>query len=616
MCGVAGGWSTESQMGETQNLVKEIVESQYWRGPDYQSIESVAGERANLVVGANRLSIIDLSPEANQPMWDNERQYCLVFNGEIYNHVELRRELIALGHSFSTRSDSEVILESFREWGVRAAERFNGMFAFALFDRVEECLYLFRDRFGVKPLYYFVDENNLYFASTCGVIARRLGLEPNLDYVARGLRLWVYDYGELSPFAGLKALKPAHYLKVKVTEVGKLKTQLNSYYRLDERVEALIDSLACKPTQELIGLVADLLEDAVDIRFRADVPLGLSLSGGLDSSTIAALSPTSEHGDMIGFNVGHPNDPSTEGPLAQKLSERIGIKVRSLQPEMQDIADTYFKVLDAQGAPYASVGSAIGQYKVFQAVREEGIKVLIGGQGSDEIFMGYRKFLVFRLRRLLQQRRFGEALAFALGLLPTAMVELRRARSMYWRMRHRYTRGSGLSTVLKLPEAGCEYIGFDPDDPLWVRQMHDVTHVSLPTLLRYEDGNSMGNSVESRLPFLDYRLVEVALALPDAVKLRSGFGKWIVREVARGEIPEEIRKARYKRGFDVQESDWFEQGLGTVMRDALRMRLPKIKQFLEPDAKVEELFSDSQLKHRAAASAEATTLIWLGNNIA
>jgi asparagine synthase (glutamine-hydrolysing) len=616
MCGIAGSWSTKSQTGETRDLIKEIVESQYQRGPDYQAIDTVAGEHANLILGANRLSIIDLSPEANQPMWDNERRYCLVFNGEIYNYVELRKELIALGHSFSTRSDSEVILESFKEWGVRAAERFNGMFAFALFDKGEECLYLFRDRFGVKPLYYFVDDNRLYFASTCGVLARRLRLEPNLDYVARGLRLWVYDYGELSPFVGLKALKPAHYLRVKVTEVGKLETRMDSYYRLDERVEALIDSLVRKPTQDLIGLVADLLEDAVDVRFRADVPVGISLSGGLDSSTIAALSASGEHGDVVGFNLGHPNDTSTEGPLAQKLSERIGIKVRSLRPRAQDIANIYFKILDAQGAPFTSVGSAIGQYQVFQAVKEEGIKVLIGGQGGDEIFMGYRKYLPFRLRRLLQQRRFGEALTFSLGSLPTALVELRRATPMYWRTRRRYTHGSGIDTVLKLPEAGCEYIGYTPDEPLWVRQLHDVTHVSLPTLLRYEDRNSMGNSVESRLPFLDYRLVEVALALPDAVKLRGGFGKWILREVAREKIPEEIRKARYKRGFDVRESDWFEQGLGAAMRDALRIRLPEIKQFLEPGAKVDELFSDAQLKHRTLASAEATTLIWLGNNIA
>ena len=615
MCGVAGSYSTKHRIDETRNLIKEIVESQYQRGPDYQAIDTVAGERANLILGANRLSIIDLSPEANQPMWDNERRYCLVFNGEIYNYVELRKELIALGHSFSTRSDSEVILESFKEWGVRAAERFNGMFAFALFDKGEECLYLFRDRFGVKPLYYFVDEHELYFASTCGVLARRLRLEPDLDYVARGLRLWVYDYGELSPFVGLKALKPAHYLKVQAAE-GKLETQMNSYYRLDERVEALIDSLARKPTRDLVGLVAGLLEDAVDVRFRADVPVGISLSGGLDSSTIAALSASGEHGDVVGFNLGHPDDPSTEGPLAQKLSERIGIEARSLRPSAQDIANMYFKVLDAQGAPFASVGSAIGQYQVFQAVREEGVKVLLGGQGGDETLMGYRKFLLFRLRRLLQQRRFGEALAFSLGTMPTAFAELRRATPMYWRMRRRYTHGSGMDTVLKLPEAGCEYIGYTPDEPLWVRQMHDVTHVSLPTLLRYEDRNSMGNSVESRLPFMDYRLLEVALALPDAVKLRGGFGKWILREVARGKIPEEIRKARYKRGFDVRESDWFEQGLGAAMRDALRIRLPEIKQFLEPGAKVDELFSDAQLKHRTLASAEVTTLIWLGKNIA
>lgn len=612
MCGISGIYSTEGRIDEMRDLVGEIVKSQYRRGPDHQALDAVAGRRANLVVGSNRLSIIDLSPEANQPMWDTERRCCLVFNGEIYNYVELRKELTALGHSFSTHGDSEVILESFKEWGVRAAERFNGMFAFALFDKDEECLYLFRDRFGVKPLYYFADENNVYFASTCKVIARRLGLEPNLEYLARGLQLWVYDYGEISPFVGLKALKPGHYLKVRVTEAGKLDMQLSAYYRLEDRVAALTDSLARKPARELIDLVAGLLEDAVDIRFRADVPVAVSLSGGLDSSTIAALSVSDGRGDVKGFTFGHPDDPRTEGPQTQKLSEQTGINVRFIRPGMQEIIDTYFKIFDAQDGPFLT-GSGIGQYQVFKVVREEGVKVLLGGQGGDEIFMGYRKFLVFHLRQLLWQRRTGEALAFALGLLPTFAAELWRA-SIYWRQRHRYTRSSGVGTVLKLPETKCKYIGFDPTKPLWIRQMHDVMYVSLPTLLHWEDGNSMGNSVESRLPFMDYRLVEVALALPAAVKVRDGFGKWIVREIACGKIPEEIRRARYKRGFDVQQSDWIGRGLGGAMREALRMRLPEIKQFLEPDAKVDELFSDAELKHRAAAFGEVTTLIWLADN--
>ena len=593
-------------------MVQEMVESQYRRGPDHQGVEVVSGGRANVVVGANRLSIIDLRPEANQPMWDVEGRYCLVFNGEIYNYVELRKELAALGHSFSTRGDSEVILESFKEWGVRAAERFNGMFAFALFDRGEGCLYLFRDRFGVKPLYYFADENRLYFASTCGVIARHLRLEPNLEYVARGLRTWVYDYGEISPYVGLKALKPAHYLKVTMSESGKLRAELNPYYRLDEQVAALIDSLARKPARELVELVADLFEDAVDIRFRADVPVGLSLSGGLDSSTIAAVAASGGHGDITGFTFGHPDDRRTEGSLARELGKRTGIEVRFINPGMREIVDAYFKTLDAQGAPFASA-SGMGQYLVFEAVRAQGVKVLLGGQGGDEIFAGYRKFFVFHLRRLLRLRRIGEALAFTVSLAPLLAAEVGRT-SMYWRLRHRYTRGSGVDTVLKLPEVGCEYIGYDPANPLWVRQMHDVMHVSLPTLLRYEDRNSMGNSVESRLPFLDYRLVEVALALPAAIKLRNGFGKWIVREIARGKIPEEIRAARYKRGFDVQQPDWIGQGLGTAMRGALRERLPEIKRFMEPNAKIDELFSDAQLKQRAAGFIEATTLIWLGDN--
>ena len=612
MCGIAGAYCVENTGDGASKLVHQIVQSQYRRGPDHQGIEMVTGIRGSLTMGANRLSIIDLRPEANQPMWDTEGRCCLVFNGEIYNYLELRDELVGLGHTFATQSDSEVILESFKEWGVRAPERFNGMFAFALYDRADSRLYLFRDRFGVKPLYYFADEGRIYFASTCEAIARYLGLEPNLEYVARGLRTWVYDYGEISPFVGLKALEPSHFLSVGVTDAGRLHVTSDAYYRLDERVTVLTDSLAQKPAQALVELVADLLEDAVDVRFRADVPIGVSLSGGLDSSAIAAMSASGRHGDITGFTFGHPDDARTEGNLAWRLGRQTGIEMHFVNPGMQKIVDAYFKIIDAQGAPFASA-SGIGQYLVFEAARAQGVKVLLGGQGGDETFMGYRKFFVFYLRRLLRLRRTGEALIFALRMLPTLAAEFRRT-SMYWSLRHRYTRSSGVDTVLRLPEVGCEYIGYDPEYPLRVRQMHDVMSVSLPTLLRYEDRNSMGNSVESRLPFLDYRLVEVALALPAAVKLRDGFGKWIVREVVRGRIPEEIRAARYKRGFDVQQSDWIRRGLGPAMREALQLRLPVIERYLEPKAKIDELFSDERLTHRATGFVEATTLIWLGDN--
>lgn len=612
MCGIAGAFSGSLIDKKIQNLMEDIIESQHRRGPDYRAIEMISGIRTNVILGHNRLSIIDLTTAANQPMWDWERRYCLVYNGETYNYIEIKAELEGLGHSFHTRSDSEVIIEAFKEWGVRCAERFNGMFAFALFDAVEERLYLFRDRFGVKPLYYFVHEDTIVFASTGTAIAKHFKLEPDLNYVMRGLRYGIYEGGDMAPFRGLKELRPAHYMEVKLSETGKLTAKLNEYYQLELSVTSLVDSLEQKSIKELVTEVSALLESAIDIRFRADVPVGVSLSGGLDSSTVAALSALRE-GEVMGFTFGHPDDLTSEGPLVHKICERTGIKVRYVRPGIEEIIEAFYQTIDAQGAPFPA-GSVMAQYLVFKAARSEGVKVLLGGQGGDEIFMGYRKFMMFYLLQLFNQKHYVDAFAFALSLAPTFLAECPQA-VIYWRERHRYTSNSGLAAVLNLPPAANETLGFDPAQPLWMRQMHDVLYTSLPTLLRYEDRNSMGNSVESRLPFLDYRLVEVALALPIAVKLRKGFGKWILREVVKEKIPETIRVARYKRGFDVRQASWIDQGLGASIRQSLQERFAGIKDWLVPDIKIGESFSDRQLKKRPLAFTEAVTLIWLGNHV-
>ncbi|NPV90654.1 MAG: asparagine synthase (glutamine-hydrolyzing) [Firmicutes bacterium] len=611
MCGIAGMLSVDGQVEKAYSVVRGIVDSQHRRGPDNQAIESISVDSACLVLGHNRLSVIDLTPQANQPMWDSRHRYCLVYNGEVYNYIELRQELEALGHEFITRSDSEVILEAFKEWGVKAVERFNGPFAFALFDAADNCIYLFRDRFGVKPLYYHFSERTFLFASTGKVIARYLGLKPNLEYLACGLQYYYYDNGDTSPYEGLKSLKPGHFLKVEVNQ-GKFTADLYEYYNLHERVAALADTLAGKSVPDLVDSVNELLDSAVDIRFRSDVPVGISLSGGLDSSMVAALSASVERGDVTGFTFGHPDDYDTEGPMVKKLSEYTNIRVEYIDPEVGEIIQAFFDTLEAQGAPFPS-GSVVAQYLVYKTARAAGVKVLLGGQGGDEVLMGYRKYFAFYLRQLAGVGRYGKAATLAVSLVPMLFAEMGQA-SVYWRARRRYTGSHGTETLLKLPRVEGLSLGTDPRQPLWGRQERDVMQVSLPTLLRYEDRNSMGNSVESRLPFLDYRLVEFGLALPVTAKLNRGFGKWIVREAVKGKIPEEIRLARYKRGFDVKLSRWIETGLGESIRQSLRSRTRVIEEFVGAKG-IDEMFSDHQLIHRPLAFAEATTLFWLGDNL-
>lgn len=610
MCGISGvhtARSTELPLSE----VRRMVALQHRRGPDCNAVESIQGRHAQTVLGHNRLAVIDLSADAKGPMWDVDHRFCLSYNGEIYNYIELRRELESLGHRFRTASDSEVVLEAFKQWGIEAVNRFNGMFAFALLDTRTDRLLLFRDRFGVKPLYYLAGGDTLRFASTAGPIAEVAALSPNLDYVARALRYWVFDYADDAPYAGLKALKPGHYLEAAIDHAGRLRTTVRSYYDLGERIATTAEMLAGMSSEERVQSAAELLDDAVRIRLRSDVPIAVSLSGGLDSSTVAALAAEHHAGTLRGFTFGHPRARASEGPLVERLRRRIGIDVTYVWPGRDELRDAFCRTLHAQDTPILS-GSIMAQHLVFRAARQAGFKVLLGGQGGDEAFMGYRKFQAFHLRRLIHEKRYAGASAYLLASLSTVAAELPGVLH-YWHGRHRYTRRSGIATTLCLPEPEAVALGYDPAEPLRRRQLRDVTCLSLPTLLQYEDRNSMGNSVESRLPFVDYRVVQFGLALPEAAKLHKGFGKWIVREAVRGKIPESIRRARYKRGFDVAGARWIDECLGELIREMLHERSRRINDWLEGPIRIDAAFSNTQLKKRPGAFAEATTLIWLAD---
>jgi asparagine synthase (glutamine-hydrolysing) len=612
MCGIAGAFSLKG-CEKAESPVKEIVASQHRRGPDHRAIECIAGLRTRVVLGHNRLSIIDLSSRAHQPMWDGDHRFCLVYNGEVYNYIELRAELSLLGHSFFSQSDSEVIIEAFKEWGLDALERLNGMFAFALYDTGTETLWLVRDRFGVKPLFYYQNQNILVFASTGRAIAEWAGLEPNLDYAARGLVYNIYDDDtEISPYQGLKALRPGHTLQVRSTPAGEMAVELHHYYDLASRVQLLQVAVANQSPLELTELVKQHLEDAVEIRLRSDVPMGISLSGGLDSATLAGLLAR-RHDDITGFTFGCQDEPTSEGPLVKELSERTKIGVHFVWPESTEFIQDFWEALEAQDAPFPGP-SIVAQYMVFKAASARGVKVLLGGQGGDELFMGYRKFQLFRFLELMHKRRYLSALGVALGVFSVMLAEY------YKLMEHlkhldRYRNRRRPKGVLNLPAPSELSMGYNPAFPLWERQLEDVTRFSLPTLLRYEDRNSMGNSVESRLPFLDYRLVELALALPTALKIHKGYGKWIVRQATDGMVLDQIRMARYKRPFDVDVRRWIEQGLGQSIRVRLHETLSRTRHFLVPGAKINEAWSDSQLIRRHSALAEAITMIWLGNRV-
>jgi len=603
MCGIAGIFNADAASASTDwQCVNRIIIDQHARGPDNHSIMVIRNDPITTILGHNRLSIIDLSESANQPLWDAEQEFCIIYNGQIYNYQEIKSELVQKQHRFITHSDTEVVLRAFREWREHCIDHLNGMFAFAIYEKATKNIWLFRDRFGVKPLFYIISNNKLYFASSTNILAKHFGLSPNLDYVARGLRHWVYESdGSETPYQGLFSLPAGHFLWANIID-SKLVTQIQRYYSLEKRIAQTEINLS-------MDAVIDQLKNAVNIRLRADVPIGFALSSGLDSSTLAVLASLNDI-SMNAFCFGSPQLKKTEGPLVAKLSKRFNIKTHYVMPTPKEFAEAFKATLLAQDAPFVSC-SVIAQYLVYRAAQQQGLKVLLSGQGADEAFLGYRKFQFYYLKQLLRQKRFRTMTPQLIGMLISFFHELGLLKTIFPKIT-RHLRKGGIGTELILPT---HTNGVSDKKTLIQRSLDDVTRLSIPTLLRYEDRNSMANSIESRLPFMDYRVIELALSLPDDMKIKFGYGKWVVRQAMKSLLPNEIRLARSKRGFDARDAFWIKQGLGDVMRSMLHASYSNVKMFLPKNTKVDDLYSDAALISRHNAFGEATSLIWLGMKI-
>jgi len=608
MCGISGicaGRITEQH----EQLVDDILKSQTARGPDHAGKVIWQGTTASIIFGHNRLSIIDLSERAEQPMWDASGRWCITYNGEIYNYIELRRELRDAGYRFRTESDTEVILNAFACWGPEALERFAGPFAFAIFDTGKQTLWLCRDRFGVRPLFWKLANNTLYFASSTAVLAKAFGSEPDLAYVARGLATLVYEDGsDATPYQGIHLVPAGSFLQAAVDLKGALSPHLTRYYDLAQRIRILAETLPLDNPKSLLEQVARRFEDAVRFRLRADVPVAVTLSSGVDSSSVAAVARQFQN-QVTGFSYGSPEHSRSEGPLVSLCAKYLDIKMIHIWPTIPEMIDGLFKTITAQDAPFSGPG-VVAQYLLYKKISENNIRVVLGGQGGDEAFMGYRKFVLFWQRQLFREKRYLHFIKNMLQFMPTLISE-RTSFKTYWQHLKRYRRPPASDSVLDLPAVSLPDLG-DHSGDVCYRQVQDVLQFSLPTLLRYEDRNGMGNSVESRLPFLDHNMIECGIALPVALKIRKGYGKWPVRQMMAGKLPDQIRLARFKRGFDVPLVSLLQAGLGVAIRRVLQENRSNIQNYLKSGIKIEKAFSDREFMHRKSAMAESIALLWLG----
>lgn len=550
MCGIAGQVVLDGGEADAA-LVRAMVERLRHRGPDGE------GTYFSGAVGLAhcRLAIIDLSPEARQPMANADGSLWIVFNGEVYNHPELREELRALGHRFVTATDTEVVLRAYEEWGRDCLARFNGMWAFAIWDERRRELFCARDRLGVKPFYYTVAGGSFLFASEIKALLAHpaVGTRPNDRMLATFLAWGVADHTEETMYEGVFQLRPAHWFVVSGEGVGE-----------PERYWDLVVNAAPGGADD--GAAArglrDLLTDAVRLRLRSDVPVGTCLSGGIDSSTITALINDllqEERPESVGdrqktFSVCFDDPRFDERGYIDEVVAAMGVANHRITPDTEGLWEDIGRLLSMQDEPFASL-SIYAQYCVMRLASNE-VKVVLDGQGADEQLGGYIAYQVPYVRGLLQQGRVLAALREVVG-------SAKHHRSFFWwaarqalvRSRRRGALRGDVPAVLR-------YAG-SLDEVL----TREITASNLPLLLHWEDRNSMAFSIEARVPFLDHRVVEFLAALPLDQKIRGGVTKHVLRRAIRGLVPESVRCRMEKMGFVTPEEVWMKEDLAPHILD-------------------------------------------------
>ncbi len=581
MCGIAGILSLAGP--PDAGRVRAMGDSLAHRGPDG------AGFFADgpLAMAHRRLAVIDLTPAGAQPMADSSGRYVIAFNGEIYNHVELRGALESIGARFRSRSDTEVLLEGYALLGPGILPRLNGMFAFAVWDRRDRTLFAARDRFGEKPLYYAEDGTGEFrFASEI----RALAVAAPAPLRPRPAALYAFlTYGHAGSsretfFEGIRQVPPAHGL---LWRDGRI--TLRRYWALPDR-PARPPGGAREHAEE----TGRLFEDSVRLRLRSDVPVGTSLSGGIDSTAVACAvarlrgnGPAGPAGRPAAFSACFPGHAVDEGRWMAEVSEYAGLDAHRVEPRGEDLLHDLPRVLLTQEEPTGGPG-IYSQWRVMGEAQRRGVVVLLDGQGADEVFAGYHTFFDDLWWSWLRGLRLGGVLDGTRG------YDLVHGAGSARRRLFAAGRGRAVTAIRRVtgppapPWLDAEFARAAavplPSPPRGLRQsLRDAQRERmLPHLLRYADRNSMAFSREVRLPFLDHRLVEYVDALPDEEKLSGGLTKRVLRRALRGSVPEAVRRRTDKVGFAAPTADWLRGPLAETLGDTLLASSLRQRGILDP----------------------------------
>lgn len=554
MCGISGIIHLDrSPVPEPQ--IWDMIKAMKHRGPNDNGTFFEDGVGFGFV----RLSIIDLTPAGHQPMFSHDERYVMIFNGEIFNYVELREELKSKGHVFKTHTDTEVLLTSYIEWGEEMLHRLNGMWTFVIYDRKEKTVFGSRDRYGIKPLYYCIDGNRLIFASEIPSILAVLGRKPTADRNAL-FDFLIFnrtDQNEDTFFSEIKKVNHGHFFKIRV-ELGKSVKQALSIKKWYDLRKELKEPF--KDPEEF----RQMFVSSIALRLRSDVPIGVCLSGGLDSSSIVStMIEDFDKRDVHTFSAIYGDGKfGDESKFIYLYKDKLH-NMHYIMPDDKTLLADIETMVHAHAEPIASTGP-YAQYKVMELAKNH-VTVTLDGQGADEMLAGYHYFFGFHFKNLLLKGKIGSMtsemfhycnkhrallglMSFVLFMLPAGVRARARAMEKGYIDEEFFTTQSALASTI----SGELYGSSTLQEALINHFEYKLEH-----LLKWEDRNSMWFSLEARVPFLDHRLVERTLTLPDEMIIKDGMTKHILREAMKGRLPEQIRMRRDKIGFGTPHDEWF-----------------------------------------------------------
>ncbi len=558
MCGIVGFISNEIV---NESILKEMVTSIHHRGPNDNGFNFFQVSNKNIFLGHTRLSILDTTDHAHQPMVSEDGNFILIYNGEVYNYIEIKEELKALGYTFESTGDTEVVLKAYIEWGNDCFSKFNGMWALAVYDKLNNKIILSRDRVGKKPLYFYKDNEKFIFSSEIKSILKypKLQIKPNFKKVYQYLST-NYRYIDIdteSYFQDIYQIPKSSFVEIDLNYNIKKKKYwaLKDFNNNQQNEAAVIDEFR------------ELMIDSVRLRLRSDVPVGCFLSGGMDSTSITSIAYKVLKTPIVTFSgiTGEEKGIYDESDFINEVIKDTNAEYQFIKPDPADIFDTVDEMLDYHDEPICTV-TWYSLYLIVKNMKNANVPVVLNGHGGDELLAGYWDHYQYNFYDLRDDNGLESEIKAWHENHNRNMNEVVSSQEMITKIINKQKKEidkfQNYSFIFNNEfknkyDLNIEIQSINCDSLLTKRMYKELFFETVPASLRAEDRNTMAYSIESRSPFLDHRLIEYSYALDNKYKIRNGLGKWVLRESMKGILPEKVRTRKDKAGFIAPADEWF-----------------------------------------------------------